>query len=625
MAQTHEFKAEIKQVLDLVIHSLYSKKEIFLRELISNASDAIDRAQYLGLTEADVVADNPQWQITLIADKTARTLTIADNGIGMTPEELEESLGTIAKSGTKAFVEALKGKDGANIPELIGQFGVGFYAAFMVADSVTVETLRRGTGQKAVRWFSTGDGSYTIDDSTQTVPGTTITLHLREGMENFAETWTIKDLVKRYSDFIAYPIRLGEEGKPPADDADPINTMRAIWKRSKSEITPEEYNTFYKHIAHEAKDPLKVIHISAEGVLEYKAILFIPQDGGLDLMMPDQKRGINLYVRNVFIGNDFEELMPPYLRFIKGVVDSSDLPLNVSREMLQDDLVLRKIKTDLTNRVLKTLAEMAKDKPEEYATFYRALGTVLKEGLHSDWENKDKLKELIRYPSIKNADDAMVTLKEYREAMSEDQKAIYYLVADSLQTARHSPYLEALKKRGFDVLLMTDPIDEWIADTLGEYDKLPIQSIATPDLDLGEGEGEKEAEKKELDEATETFKPLMEALQKKLEGDIAEVRVSSRLVDSPCVLVAAKDALPPAMQRMMQAMGQSVPKQKRVLELNAKHPLLEKMNTMFSANADDPVLTDYIDLLYGQALIAEGSELPDPGRFVKLVSALMAQ
>lgn len=624
MAETKQFKAEIKQVLDLVIHSLYSKKEIFLRELVSNASDAIDRAQYLALTDATIAPENPTWGVKLLADKEAHTLTIIDNGVGMSAEELEDGLGTIAKSGTKAFVEALKNKEDTNVPELIGQFGVGFYATFMVADSVTVESLRRGEGQSAVRWFSTGDGDYTLDSGDRTEAGTSITLHLREGMEQYAEEWTLKDLIKRYSDFISYPILLGLEGKEPDEKAEPLNTMRAIWKRNKSEITKEEYSEFYKHITHDFKEPLKMMHISAEGVLEYKAILFIPSEVGMDMMMPNSKHGLNLYVRNVFIGSDFELLMPEYMRFVKGIVDSSDLPLNVSREMLQDDSMIRKMRTDLTNRVLKTLTEMAKNKPEDYTKFYLTLGDILKEGLHSDWENKDKLKELVRYASMNGEGSAMISFKQYKDAMPEKQKSIYALTADSLQAARHSPCLEALKKKGYDVLFMTTPIDQWVADGLGDYDKTPIVFIDKAELDLGEDEEEKKANDEKIKTATETYKSMTEVIAKQLEATTKEVHVSNRLTDSPCCLVEDKNAMSPAMVRMMKSMGQEAPEQKRILEINPDHVLIQKLDGAIKAG-ETQVATDMIDLLYGQALLAEGSDLPDPKHFITLVSQLMTK
>ena len=423
--KNHVFKAEIQQVLDLVIHSLYSKKEIFLRELISNASDAIDRAQYIGLTDKAVVADAPQWKIDIIADKDDRTLTICDNGMGMSEEEMDKNLGVIASSGTKAFTQALKDKQEVNVPELIGQFGVGFYSAFMVAEEVTVISLKRGEGQKAVRWNSTGNGSYSLEDAARDKPGTSIVLKIREGMDDFFDAWHIGELVKKYSNFIAYPVRFGEKGEAPKDDAEALNTMKALWKRSKSDVKPEEYEEFYTHLSHDHQPPLKTIPVSVEGQIEFKALLFIPKSAGMDLFMPNNKHGLSLYVRNVFIGADFDLLLPEYLRFVKGVVDSSDLPLNVSREILQDDAVIRKIKSNITGKILSTLADMQKDAPADYTTFFTSFGRILKEGLHFDWDNTDKLKGLVLFRSAKTENNGFISLKDYVAAMPEAQKEIY--------------------------------------------------------------------------------------------------------------------------------------------------------------------------------------------------------
>ncbi len=622
MAKTCAFKAEIREMLDLVIHSLYSKKEIFLRELISNASDAIDRARYLALTDSTIAPEAPTWQIQLVADEKAHTLVIEDNGIGMSAEELEEALGTIAKSGTKAFSEALKKGEETNIPELIGKFGVGFYAAFMVADAVTVDTLRRGGAsgaQTAARWTSVGDGEYTLDEGTRTTPGTTITLHLREGMDEFAQQWTIRDLVRRYSDFIAYPILLKVEGEEKKDEDNkddenkPLNTMTALWKRPKSEIKAEEYETFYKHLSHDYSAPLKTLHIVTEGTLEYRALLFIPKAAGMDLMMPGNKHGLSLYVRNVFIGDEIEALLPSWMRFLKGVVDSSDLPLNVSREMLQDDGIIRKIRGDITNRVLKALAEMAKEKPEDYEAFTTALGDFLKEGFHGDWENREKLMELMRFRNLKEG--KFTSFKAYREAMAEEQKAIYALTADTLQAAQQSPCLEALKAKGYDVLFLISPVEQFIAGELREYDKMPIVFADKGDLDLGEDKAATE----KLDAAKETLKPLIEAFTKHLEATVKEVRLTTRLTDSPCCLVEDPSALNPAMRRMMEAMGQPVPEEKRILELNPTHPIICSL----AEGKDEAKQKDCMDLLYGQACLAEGSLPPDPARFNQLINQLI--
>ncbi|HHU14350.1 MAG: molecular chaperone HtpG [Kiritimatiellae bacterium] len=622
--KTRVFKAEVQQVLDLVIHSLYSKKEIFLRELISNASDAIDRAQYLGLTDKSLIADAPNWKIDLIVDKEDKTLTITDNGIGMNEEDLDKNLGVIANSGTKAFAQALKEKQQTNIPELIGQFGVGFYAAFMVAESVTVITLKRGEGQKAVKWTSTGTGSYTLEEAARDKPGTTIVLKLREGMEEFLNEWRLHELVKKYSDFIAYPIRFSDTGEAPAEDAQPFNTMKAIWKRPKSELTEEATNEFYTHLTHDYNPPLKTIPMSVEGVVEFKALLFLPKQAGIDLMMPNKKYGLHLYVRNVFIGADFDLLLPEYLRFVKGVVDSSDLPLNVSREMLQDDAVIRKIKSNITGKVLSTLAEMMADEPETYTAFFTAFGRVLKEGLHHDYENADKLKALMMFRSATRDGNALISLADYVKAMPETQQDIYYLIAEDLETAKRAPHIEALTKRGYDVLLFTDPIDQWIADTLREFEGKKLVAVDKGALEVGTDE-EKAAAKKKIETAADDFKELTAFIQEHLKDHVKEVRFSPRLTDSACCLVADENALNPSMERLMRAMNQDVPKQLRTLELNPDHAVIARMKSMLEADKADPRLADFADLLFGQALLAEGSAPQNPQRFTQLVAELMTQ
>ena len=622
--KTHIFKAEIQQVLDLVIHSLYSKKEIFLRELISNASDAIDRAQYLGLTDKSVVADAPVWKIDLIVDKEDKTLAIADNGIGMSEEELDKNLGVIANSGTKAFAQALKEKQQTNIPELIGQFGVGFYAAFMVAETVTVITLKRGEGQKAVKWSSAGDGSYSLEEAARDKPGTTIVLKLREGMDDFLNEWRLHELVKKYSDFIAYPIRFSDTGEAPKEDAQPLNTMKALWKRPKSELAEEETNKFYTHLTHDYNPPLKTIPMSVEGAVEFKALLFLPKQAGFDLMMPNKKHGLHLYVRNVFIGADFDLLLPEYLRFVKGVVDSSDLPLNVSREMLQDDAVIRKIKSNITGKILGTLAEMMADAPETYTAFFTAFGRVLKEGLHNDYENGDKLKALMMFRSATRDGNALISLADYVKAMPETQQDIYYLIAEDLETARHAPHIEALTQRGYDVLLFTDPIDQWVVDTLREFDGKKLVAVDKGALEVGTDE-EKAAAKKKIEAAAGDFKELTALIQEHLKDDVKEVRFSPRLTGSACCLVADEHALNPSMERLMRAMNQEVPKQLRTLGLNPDHAVIARMKSMLETDKTDTRLADYADLLFGQALLAEGASPKNPQRFTRLVAELMAQ
>lgn len=621
--KTHIFKAEIQQVLDLVIHSLYSKKEIFLRELISNASDAIDRAQYLGLTDRTLVGDAPAWKIDLIADKEEKTLMIADNGVGMSEEELDKNLGVIASSGTKAFAQALKEKAETNVPELIGQFGVGFYSSFMVAGTVTVITLKRGEGQKAVKWTSSGDGSYTLEEAARDKPGTTIVLKLREGMEEYLDEWRVRELVKKYSNFISYPIRFGEKGEAPKEDAPPLNTMKALWKRAKSEITEAGTDEFYTHLTHNHHPPLKTIQMAVEGVIEFKALLFIPREPGFDLLMPNKKHGLNLYVRNVFIGADFDLLLPEYLRFVKGVVDSSDLPLNVSREMLQDDAVIRKIKSNITGKILATLADMMKEQPEAYQTFYTAFGRVLKEGVHFDYDNADKLKALLMFRSAKSEGRTLVSLKTYVDAMPEAQKEIYYLVSEDLETVTHSPHIEAVVKRGYDVLFFVDAIDQWVVDNLREFEGKKLVAVDKGNLELGTDEEKAEAKKK-LDAAAGDYQALTAYIKERLKDEVNDVRLSPRLTDSACCLVADEHAMSASMERLMRAMNQEVPKQLRTLELNADHALLKRMKAMLDADKENPKLADFVELLYGQALLGEGSALKSPQRFTKLVAELMA-
>ncbi|HOE60547.1 MAG TPA: molecular chaperone HtpG [Kiritimatiellia bacterium] len=621
--KTHVFKAEIQQVLDLVIHSLYSKKEIFLRELISNASDAIDRAQYLGLTDPTLIADAPAWRIDILANREERSLTIADNGIGMSEEELDKNLGVIASSGTKAFIKALREKESVDIPELIGQFGVGFYASFMVAEQVTVITLKRGADQKAVKWSSTGDGGYTLEDAERDQPGTTVVLKLREDMKEYLDEWRIRELVKTYSNFIAYPIRFSDKGEMPAEDSEPLNTIKALWRRPKSEIKEEEYNEFYTHLSHDHRPPLKTIHFAVEGVTEFRALLFLPKEAGMDLLLPHKQRGLSLYVRNVFIGSDFDLLLPDYLRFVKGVVDSSDLPLNVSREMLQDDALIRKIKSNVTGKILATLTEMMRDEPEAYSTFYTSFGRILKEGLHWDWENSEKLKSLLMFRSAKQENNGFLSLKAYVESMPESQKDIYYLLSDDLATARQSPHIEALLQHGYDVLFFTDAIDQWVVERLREFDGKKLVAVDKGTLELGT-EAEKAETKKRIETADAEFRELSAFLKEHLKEKVGEVKLSTRLTDSACCLVADEHALNASMERLMRAMNQEVPKQLRTLEINPDHPVLKRMRQMLETDKSDPKLADYADLLLGQALLSEGSALPDTQRFTRLVSELMS-
>ena len=624
--KTNQFKAEIAEMLDLVVNSLYSKKEIFLRELVSNASDAIDKAKFQGLTDKAIVADNPEWRIDIAVDGTAKTRMISDNGIGLDAAALERNLGTIASSGTKAFRQALKENKGADLPELIGQFGVGFYAAFMVADQVRVISKKRG-GTSAFMWESDMKGGYTISDAEREDFGTSVMIHLKDDQVEYLDRWRVNELIKKYSDFIAYPIRFKKLDLPKdekdedrkrreEDEQKPLNTMTALWKRAKKDVKKEEYAEFYKHLSRDWKDPLETIPFSGEGAVEFKALLFLPSEAGMELYMPQTKHGLSLYVRNVFIGDDFEMLLPDYLRFVKGVVDSSDRPLNVSREMLQDDAVIAKIKSAVTSKILSTLEDLKK-KDEDYRKFWNSFGCVLKEGVRTDYANADRIKKLTLWPSAKTEAGQLVSLADYVKNMAPGQSDIYYLCAPKVETARTSPQLEQALKHKCDVLLFCDPVDEWLVDSLGEFEGKKFVDIARGDVAFGT-ETEREAEKTANEKAAADLKPLLEAIKKQLESDIAEVRLSTRLADSPACLVATANGLSPAMERMMRAMNKDAPKEKRILELNATHPLVEKIKGL----AGD-AQKDAVELLYDQALIAEGSPVADPARFGKLLTSLM--
>ena len=625
--KTNAFKAEIAEMLDLVVNSLYSKKEIFLRELVSNASDAIDRAKFLALTDKALVADNPEWKIQIAVNKGEKTLTVSDNGTGMDEADLEQNLGTIARSGTKKFREMLKEKDGESLPELIGQFGVGFYAAFMVADRVTVETLKRGT-ETPLRWESDMSGGYTVSDGDRDFPGTSVTLHLREDQLEYLDWWRVDELVKKYSDFIAYPITF-RQVDPPKDEkeddrkrreereAKPLNTMVALWKRAKKDVKQEEYDEFYRHLTHDWEAPFETIPFSGEGAVEFKALLFLPKKATMDLFMPQQKRGLSLYVRNVFIGDDIEMLLPNWLRFVKGVVDSSDLPLNVSREMLQDDAVVQKIKSAVTSKVLSALEDMKKKDAKRYDEFWNAFGTVVKEGVHTDYANADRLKKLLKYPTARTDAGKKVFLEDYVKDMASGQKDIYYLCAEREEDARRSPHLEAARKHGCDVLLWCDPVDDYLTESLREFEGKSFVDVAKGDVQFG-SEDEKKAEKEANDKAAADLKPFLESVKKSLGEKVSDVRVSTRLTDSPCCLVAQEHALPPSMVRMMRAMKQDVPDEKRILEVNAAHPLVAKLKGLDGAAFDDAVA-----MLYDSALIAEGSPVADGAKFAKLLADLM--
>jgi len=630
---TKKFKTEVQQLLDLVIHSLYSKKEIFLRELLSNASDAIDRISFESQTQKDIITSDVSWKIKLFLDEEAQTLTISDNGIGMSKEELENNIGTIANSGTKNFINSLKESNKPDENKFIGQFGVGFYAAYMVADEVTVLTKRAGKDQPAYKWTSDGGGTYTIEDAEKESFGTDVTLHLREGLEEYIKEWKVRQIIKEYSDFISYPIvmdvtrteKAEEEGGEDVVtiEEETLNSMKAIWKKNKSEVTDEEYKDFYNHLTHDYNEPQERIHFRAEGVSEFTALLYIPANAPFDMMFKEGRHNdLHLYVKNVFIGNDFKGILPDYLRFIKGVVDSSDLPLNISREILQDDLNIQRINKSITGRILKSLSDMKKKKFEDYQKFFKNFGQVLKEGLAGDFENADKLKDLIICPSTEAGAEKPTDLKSYVDRMNSEQNEIYYLTGSDLMSLEKSPLLEGFKKKGYEVLFFNDPIDEFIVDHIREYDGKSLKAIDKGSVNL-DTEDEKKETEEQIKEADKKFKGLKELILSNLDSDLQEVRFTNRLTDSPCCLVSDESAMNPQMERIMRAMNQEVPGSKRIMELNPTHPLVEKMNLIFAENREKDTLNDYVDLLYNQALLAEGSEIKDPVKFSKLISELM--
>lgn len=634
-----KFETEVQQLLDLVIHSLYSNKDIFLRELISNASDAIDKVLFESHQNAAVIEGEPEGKIKLIPDKEAGTITIRDNGVGMTLEEVEKNIGTIAHSGTKAFLANLKEQNVADHPELIGQFGVGFYASFMVADRVTLLTRRAGHDKAAgVRWESTGDGTYTVEECAKETRGTEITLHLKEEMKEYLDEWKIRSIVRKYSDYVQYPIVMdvtrtevpkgvnGEEiegaGTIEKTEEETLNSMKAIWTRSKSEVTEEEYEEFYKHVSHDFEKPLKTIHYSAEGTSEFKALLYLPAHKPFDLFMPERKKGVQLYVRRVFITDSCEQLLPDYLRFVKGVVDSSDLPLNVSREILQEDVQIKRIQKSLVGKILSTLSEMREKEADDYLAFYKEFGPVLKEGVHFDYANRDKLQELLLFESTATDAGSFVSLKEYQERMPEGQEEIYFITGTSRTALEQSPHLEIFRKKGYEVLFLTDPVDEWVVQGLPEYGGKKLKAVDRGDVIPATEEEKKEQEAKR-EEAAKQYGDLLSFVKEKLAERVKEVRLSNRLTDSACCLVADEHGLNANMERILRAMNQTVPESKRILELNPDHPIMQVMATLFGKDKSNPRLADYCDLLYDQALLTEGSPITDPLRFTRLVAELM--
>lgn len=640
-----EFQTEARQLLDLMIHSVYSNKDIVLRELISNSSDALDKLRIESLQNESLRELWSDPNIRIEFDKEARTVSISDNGIGMNRAELVTNIGTIARSGTREFLTMLKSKSeggDAVSADLIGQFGVGFYSTFMIADRVTLLTRRAGESE-AWQWESTGDGTYTVEEAERAGQGTTVTLHLKpvdreDSMNDYADEWTIRSIIKKYSDFVSYPIRLRTE-KPATDEdkneegglitehgtvirEETINSMKALWTRPASDIQQSEYNEFYKHISHDWSDPLRAIHFRAEGTFEYFTLLFIPSRAPFDLFMREAVRGLHLYVKRVFIMDDAKDLLPTYLRFVKGVVDSEDLPLNISREILQQNRQIQLMRKRITKKVLDTLGELRDSDAEKYATFWKEFGSALKEGIYQDEENREQLLGLGLFDTTYG--DAKVTLKEYIERMKEGQEGIWYITGENLGILRNSPHLEAFRDRGHEVLLLSDAIDEIWTGMVTEFKGKKFQSITRGDVDLGSSEEKKEQEK-ERKEKTQEFGSLLGTIKEHLQNDVKEVRISNRLRSSAACLVADENDMTPQMEKIMRAMGQEPPQSKRIMEVNPDHPVLEKLLAMQSSNLNNPQLGDYIDLLYGQAILAEGGDLPDPTRFSRLIAELMVK
>jgi molecular chaperone HtpG len=615
--ETMQFKTELEQLLHLITHSLYSHREVFLRELISNACDAIDKVRFEGLNNPDLLDGQDDWKISLRADAEAKTLTIIDNGIGMSKEQVIENLGTIAHSGTKAFLAKAKEADLENNPELIGQFGVGFYASFMVADDVTVVT--KAHGEDAVKWESKGTGSFTLSDADKETRGTEITLHLKEDAEEYLNEWTIKSTVKKFSDFLEHPVvmfttKKDEETEVEEEVEEQINTQKAIWLRPKNEITDEEYGEFYKHISHDMNSPAETIHYNAEGAIEFKALLFIPEAKPFDMMMNnDPKAHLNLYVQRVFISNEFDNLLPGYLRFVKGVVDSSDLPLNVSREILQENPLLDKIRKNLTTRILKTLANMKKTDYKEFEIFHENFSSILKEGLQTDWENKEKIADLLLFESTNKEAGEKTCFADYLENMGDDQEEILYLAGENRASIENSPYLESFKADDKEVLLMIDPIDDFVIPQLMEFKGKKLKAVNKGDID----------DKDKLEEESKTFEGFIGYAKDLLDG-VKEVKLTTRLKDSAAVLVGEEHSMSPHIEEMMRRMGQEVPPRESVLELNPEHAVVKKVQALYDADAKDPKVGTLTQLLHDQAVIGSGAKISDPAGFAARLNAVLA-
>ena len=623
--ETLEFQAEVSQVLNLVIRSLYSNKEIFLRELVSNASDAAEKLRFEALTDEALYEDAPDLRIRIEVDEEAGTVTVADNGIGMSRQEVSETIGTIASSGTRKFLESMTG-DQSKDSQLIGQFGVGFYSAFIVADKITVRTRRAGLGaEHGVRWESTGEGSYSIETIEKADRGTEIILHLREDEKEFLESYRLRSIISKFSEHIAIPIEMleelyGEDAEKKEPGFEQVNKGQALWMRSKSEISDEEYNDFYKLISHDFEEPLAHAHNRVEGTNEYTSLLFVPKRAPFDMWEREQKHGVKLYVRRVFIMDEADKLMPHYLRFVKGIIDSDDLPLNVSREILQHDRKIDAIRGANTKRILTLLEKMAKNDADNYAEFWGQFGKVLKEGPAEDYANKEKIAALLRFASTHNeTDEQNVSLDDYIGRMKEGQDKIYYITADSPAAARHSPHLEVFKKKGVEVLLLSDRVDEWLVSSLTDYQEKPLQSVSKGELDLGKLDDEEE--KQELEKVAEEHKALVERFKEALGELVKDVRVSHRLTDSPACLVVEAHDMSANLSRVLKQFGQDAPDTKPIMEFNAEHPLLNYIES----ESDDGRFKELSRVLFDQALLAEGGQLDDPAGFVRRLNGIMLQ
>jgi len=644
-AEQREFNAEVRQLLDIVVHSLYSNKDIFLRELISNASDALDKLRFESLTNAELLPEE-ELHIRIERDPAVRTISVVDNGIGMTRAEMVENLGTIAKSGTAEFLEAAReGGRGGEVPsELIGQFGVGFYSSFMVADRVTVVSRKVGTTESA-KWESDGEGSYRLSEGDRDRTGTIVTLHLKSvdgeaGIKDYTDQWVARDIIKRYSDFVSYPIKMqtevqepetDDEGKPKGDGStrtvtrdEVINSMKAIWSRPADEVTDDEYKEFYKHITHDWHDSLEHIHTRLEGTLEARALLYVPAKAPMDLYYREMSyRGLQLYVKRVFIMDECQDLMPVHLRFIKGIVDAEDLSLNVSRELLQQDRQITAIRKFLVRKIMDTLKRLKQSRLEEYIGFWKEFGPVLKEGLLSWEEDKKPLLDLMLVASSDDP-DRLTSLEEYINRMRDGQDIIYYMTGPSLSAVRSSPQAEVFLEKGYEVLFFTDPVDEVWLQHAPEYQEKKWKSVGRGDVSLGSEDDRKKAEE-DLKHKTETHKDLLSALHKHLEADVKEIRLTNRLTTSAACLVSDEHDIAAPIAEMLRRAGQDVPVVKQTLELNPQHSIVQKLQERFAKDAGDPVINDYATLLYGQAILAEGGQLSDPAAFSKLVADLMAK